>query len=187
MNAKELIEQIKNGDDKARGSAWQAADNAGAPAVRGLAELMFTGEQEVARAAKRALWKVVRYAGRPTAGEDEAKAVSKELVLLLATGDMNVRREFVWMLSELGDSDAVPMIVLLLNNPNLREDARAALQRIPGETSLRSLKVALKSGAEDHKSAIAESLRARGEKIRDYPTQKLVPKKATSVRASAPV
>ena len=181
MNAKELIEQIKNGDDKQRGVAWQAADNAGPAAVRGLAELMFTGEQEVARAAKRALWRIVRYSGRPTGG-DEVKAVAKELVVLLASGDPNVRREFVWMLSEIGDSDAVPTIALLLNNPQLREDARAALQRIPGETSLRSLKVALKQGAEEHKPAIAESLRVRGEKVAGFPAQKLVPKKETTVK-----
>jgi len=181
MNAKELIEQIKNGDDKVRGAAWQAAGNAGSTAVRGLAELMFTGEQEVARAAKRALWKIVRYAGRP-AGGDETKAVAKELVPLLASGDPNVRREFVWMLSEIGDIHAAPMIALLLNNPNLREDARAALQRIPGDTSLRSLKVALKNGAEDHKPAIAESLRVRGEKVKDFPNQKLVPRKQTAVK-----
>lgn len=181
MNAKELIEQIRSGDDKTRGSAWQAAGNAGAPAVRGLAELMFTGEAEVARAAKRALWKIVRYAGRPTGG-DEAKAVAKELTPLLATGNANVRREFVWMLSEIGDSDCVPVVALLLNNPQLREDARAALQRIPGETSLRSLKVALKQGAEDHKPAIAESLRARGEKVSGFPSQKLTPQKQTKVK-----
>jgi HEAT repeat protein len=184
MTRQELIERIKGGDDKARGDAWQSAGPVGAGAVKPLAELATNAEPEVARAARRALWNIVRHAGRPTGGA-ETGAVAKELVPLLAAGSPDVRREFVWMLSEIGGSDAVPAISALLKEKELREDARAALQRIPGELSLRALKVALKSGPEDHKPAVAVSLRARGEAVSGHPDGKLRPLKATAVKQAA--
>jgi HEAT repeat protein len=129
---------------------------------------------EVTRAAKRAMWKIVRHASRPKADKEQA-AVEAALIPLLATGEPNVRREFVWMLSEVGGNDSVAPLAALLADKDLREDARAALQRIPGRKSLTALKSALKTAPEDYRPAIAVSLRARGEKVKEYPSQKLVP------------
>jgi len=181
MNTTELIEGIKSSDEKIRGAAWQNAGPAGARAVKPLAEIMAGGEMETARAAKRALWNIVRYAGRPKAG-DEKDAVEAQLLSVLNTGGPNVRREFIWMLSEIGGDDAVAPLGKLLEDPELREDARAALQRIPGNLALRPLKLALKSGPEDYRPAVAVSLRARGEKVAGYPSGKLVPRKPTAVK-----
>jgi len=171
----DLIEKIKSPDDKVRGPAWQSAAPLGAPAVKPLAEVALTStEMEVARAAKRALWKIVRQAGRPGA-DKERKAVEAELVPLLTAGEPNVRREFVWMLSEIGGDASVQPLAALLADKDLREDARAALQRIPGGKSLSALKSALKTAPVDYRPAIAVSLRVRGVKVKEYPDQKLVP------------
>lgn len=171
----DLIEKIQSTDDKIRGPAWQSAAPLGAPAVKPLAQVALTSpEMEVARAAKRALWKIVRQAGRPGA-DKERKAVEAELIPLLAAGEPNVRREFVWMLSEIGGDPAVKPLAALLTDKDLREDARAALQRIPGGQSLAALKSALKTAPVDYRPAIAVSLRVRGVQVKEYPDQKLVP------------
>jgi HEAT repeat protein len=170
----ELIARIKDKDDAVRGAAWQSAGPLGAPAVKPLAAVMTDAELEVARAAKRALWKIVRHAGRPGA-DQERRAVAKELLALLEGQPTVVRREALWMLSEIGSDDAVKLIASLLSDRDVREDARAALERIPGKQSLAALRSALTSVAEEFRPAIAQSLRVRGVKVADYPSQKLVP------------
>jgi HEAT repeat protein len=170
----ELIAKIKSTDDKIRGPAWQSAAPYGAPAVKPLAALMTDPELEVARAAKRALWKIVRYAGRPGAGQEKS-AVAAELLGLVKEQSAAVRREALWMLSEIGEEQAVASIAGLLNDRELHEDARAALERIPGSKSLAALRDGLKTAQEEFRPAIANSLRVRGMKVAEYPSQKLVP------------
>lgn len=181
MTTRELIERLKNPDDAVRGPAWQQAGPMGASSVNALAELMASSDLECARAATRALWSIVRYAGRPGAAKEAAR-VSNELALLIADGGAGIRREFLWMLSEIGDGDVVHVITALLSEPDLREGARAALQRIPSRKALDALKTGLASAPEDYKPAIAVSLRARGETIREHPNNKLVPSKQTEVK-----
>lgn len=175
QSVSDLIAKIKNTDDAVRGPAWQNAGPFGAPAVKPLAEVMTHSEMEVARAAKRALWKIVRHAGRPGA-DAERTAVAKQVVALLNDAQpVVVRREALWMLSEIGGSDAVKPIAASLSDREVREDARAALERIPGAESLAALQAGLASVAEEFKPAVAQSLRVRGVKVSEYPTQKLTP------------
>ena len=178
----DLILKIKNPDDLVRGPAWQRADKFGAAAVKPLAAVMPHPDMETARAAKRALWRIVRHAGRPGA-YTEQKAVAEELVTLIGKSSIATQREFIWMLSEIGNDESVPPVAALLNSKELREDARAALQRIPGARSLAALRSALAAVPADFKAAIAVSLRRRGNRISAYPSEKLVPKKQTKVKA----
>lgn len=178
----ELVAIISGGDEAARAQAWQSAGPLGAAAIKPLAPLMDHKDTETRRAATRAVWKIVRHAGRPDA-ESEAKAVSAELIPLLGSGQpWAVRREAAWMLSEIGGDEAVDPLVILLGDPDLREHARAALQRIPGEKSLAALKSALEAAPEDYKPALAESLRRRGVEVPGIKSRKLVPAKATAVK-----
>jgi HEAT repeat protein len=170
----ELISKIKSQDDSVRGPAWQNAGPAGAPAVKPLAQVMTDQDMEVSRSAKRALWNIVRHAGRPGA-EKEKRAVAAELVALLNGGHQSVRREALWMLSEIGADDAIKPIAACLSVAELREDARAALERIPGPKAIAALKEGLNSAPEEFKPAIAQSLRVRGVNVTGYPSQKLVP------------
>jgi HEAT repeat protein len=175
----ELVNRIRSQDDDVRGDAWQNAGPAGAPAIQPLAALMTDSHFEIARSARRAIWNIVYHAGRPKATQ-EAAAVEKELVALLEHPATPVRREALWMLSKIAGNSAVQPMERFLADPELREDARCALQRIPGKPSLRALQRALKTAPEEFRYALAESLRARGEKVADYPSRKLEPVKARS-------
>jgi HEAT repeat protein len=177
-----LIARIKDKNDSVRTGAWLGAGKVGAPAVKPLAEVMTIKELELARAAKRGLWKIVRYVGRPGA-RNEKRAVVAELNGLLGDDQpVTVRREVLWMLSEIGRSRSVGPIAALLSNEELREDARMVLQRIPGRRSLDALKAGLKAAPKDFKMNIAQSLRQRGVRIRGLPCEKLVPTKKTNVK-----
>ena len=177
----ETIAKIKDKDDKVRSEAWQTAATCGAPAVKPLASLLADPEIEVTRAAKRALLKIVRQAGRPGAGQ-EKKAVVVELIPLLAKSTPTEARANWSGLSELGGDESVGPVAALLSETEMREDARMVLQRIPGQKSIAALKSALASAPEDFKANLAVSLRQRGVKVEGYPSQKLVPTKSTNVK-----
>jgi len=178
-----LIAGIKDTSEKVRTEAWLRAGQVGAGAVKPLARVMTDKELEVARAAKRGLWRIVRDVGRPGANV-EKKAVVAELVALLGDEQpASVRREVLWMLSEVGGEKSVEPIAALLSNRELREDARMVLQRIPSEKSVAALKAGLKAAPEDFKLNIAQSLRQRGVKVRGLSCVKLVPTKKTKVKA----
>jgi HEAT repeat protein len=173
----ELIAGIKSDSAEERTQAWQSAGQVGAPAVKPLAKVMTGEELEVARAAKRALWQIVRYTGRPKANK-EKRAVETELVALLGDDQpATVGAEVLWMLSEIGARNSIKPIAGLMKNESLREDARMALERIPGQRAVAALKAGFETAPEDFKSNIAQSLRKRGEEVDGYPCQKLVPTK----------
>ena len=178
----ELLAGIKSDIAEKRTKSWQSAGQVGAPAVKPLAEVMTDDNLEVARAAKRALWQIVRYTGRPGANQ-ERRAVVAELIALLGDDQpVAVRREVLWMLSEIGGRRDIEPIAGLMKNKDLREDARMALERMPNRRALGALKAAFEEAPEDFKPNIAQSLRKRGEEVEGYPCQKLVPTKKTDVK-----
>jgi HEAT repeat protein len=177
----DLIAKIKDKDHNVRSEARDNAGKVGAPAIKPLAAVMSDEDFQVARAAKRALWKIVRHAGRPGA-DGERTAVGAKLLPLLSDGQpTHVRREVMWMLSEIAGDEAVAPVAGLLSNEELREDARMVLERIPGERSLAALRAGLNTVPEGFKINIAQSLRARGVAVRGFPCQKLVPTRETKV------
>jgi hypothetical protein len=178
----DLVARIKSPDDAVRGPAWQSAGPYGAPAVGPLAEVMTDPHFEIARSARRAIERIVRHAGRPGA-DAERRAVAAELVKLLGHASPNVRKHALWMLSEIGEAPAVEPMAALLADPEVREDARCALERIPGAAATAALKKAMATAPEAFKYALAHSLRVRGEKVEGYPSQKRVPTKPTRVKA----
>jgi HEAT repeat protein len=179
----ELIAGVKSGSDKVRTEAWLSAGEVGAPAVKALAKVMTDTDLEVARAAKRALWKIVRHTGRPRANK-ERRAVETELTGLLGKDQaLAVQREVLWMLSEIGARKSIKPIARLMRNENLREDARMALERIPGKRAVTVLKAGFEAAPEDFKPNIAQSLRKRGEDVAGYPCKKLVPTKGTDAKS----
>ena len=178
----ELMTGIRDDNAKVRTEAWLSAGEVGAAAVKPLARVMTNRELEVARAAKRGLWKIVRHTGRPGA-DNEKRAVVGNLVELLSDEQpVSVRREVLWMLSEIGSRMSIKPIAALLSNRELREDARMVLQRIPSKGAVAALRAGLQSCPEDFKLNIAQSLRQRGVKVRGYPCVKLVPTKKTNVK-----
>ncbi|MCX6926414.1 MAG: HEAT repeat domain-containing protein [Verrucomicrobia bacterium] len=181
----DLVTKIKSTDDKVRGPAWQGAASAGAAAVKPLADVMSNADMEVARAAKRAVWVIVRHAGRPGA-DGERKAVQAALLGCLKDQPAPVRKEALWMLSEIGDAEVVAPMAMLLADAEVREEARCALMRLAGPQVTEALNKAFQSAPEEFKSALAESLRQRGQTVSGYPSQKRVPVKQTSLTPTPP-
>lgn len=135
---------------------------------------------EIGRAAKRGMWKIVRHAGRPGAGAEKAAVVAELIGLLGDDQPTAVRREVLWMLSEIGGDESVEAIAAMpgiLENRDLREDARCAVERIPGNAAVRTLMEGFEAAPDDFKLNMAQSLRARGVEVdeKKYPCQKLVP------------
>lgn len=176
----DLIAAIRSSDDAVSAAAWQSAEDHGSAAVGPLAELLSDPQAEIVRRGKRALYRIVRHAGRPGA-RGEAQAVERELLAALKHAGAGGRRELLWMLSEIGGPSAVGPIAALLADEAVREDARCALTRIPGRKATAALKTALKRSPADFRPALAESLRQRGVNVKGYPSRKLAPVAQTSV------
>jgi HEAT repeat protein len=181
LNVEDLVSRIGSHDDKVRGPAWQKAGPLGAPAVKPLVGLMTDSHPEVARSAKRGLYQIIRYAGRPGA-DSEARAVESQLVPALDHPKEQIRRDILWMLSEIGGEASVEPIAKLLVDRAVRDDARMALQRIPGDESLAALRNALKRAPDDFKYNLAEALAKRGHPVKQYPSRKLVPTRQTRLQ-----
>jgi hypothetical protein len=181
----DLVARIRSKDENVRGTAWQGAAPFGAAAIKPLAVVMADADFETARAAKRAIDKIVYYAGRPDSGKDR-KTVAAELIQALETArGTRVRRELLWQLAVIAGDEAAEPVAALLKNNELREDARMVLELLPGKKSVNALKAGLKTTTEDFKPNIAESLRKRGAGVSGYPSQRLVPVKKTGVVASS--
>ena len=181
----EWIKRLKSTDLEVNSAACQSALKFGAAAVKPLAALLADSDFELARRTKRALYRIVRHAGRPGAAA-EALAVETELVALLAGGPVQPRRDLLWMLSEIGTGRAVAPVAVLLMDNELREDARCALTRMPSPEAAGALKTAFARVPEDFKYALAESLRIRGQEVEGYPSRKLVPSAQTTVKPIVP-
>src|SRR5512139_2009770 len=89
-----LIERIRSPDETVSGAAWQSAGPYGAAAVEPLAALMAEENFEVARRAKRALYRVVWHVGHPMATKERG-AVERQLIVVLRSSPSRVRREVV--------------------------------------------------------------------------------------------
>ncbi|MFV1967595.1 MAG: hypothetical protein ACC628_19370 [Pirellulaceae bacterium] len=177
-----LIQNIQSTDAKTRAAVRDAAGPVGAAAVRPLAKIAASGELEIARAARRAIQNTVYYAGRPGA-EDEAKAVAGELLKLLDDSQpLQFRRDVLWMTWQIAGEEAVEPVAKLLANCELHEDARMALERLPGEIATAALQAAMANADDSQKPALAHSLRVRGVNTPGVPDLRLTPIKQTSVK-----
>jgi HEAT repeat protein len=175
-----LIAMIKDRNDKTRAEGWTRAGEVGAEAVKPLAAVMTSGDadREVALAARRALWRIVRHAGRPGGSQECAALLPAIYALLDDAWPEMLRRETLCMLSEIGGPESVSTIAGCLKSSELLEDARTALERIPGDDSLKALSEALSNVPAKYRNRIAQSLRVRGVQLSEelYPDTKLVPK-----------
>jgi HEAT repeat protein len=117
---------------------------------------------EVGRAAKRGLWKIVRHAGRPGAGEERQEVVAELIKLLDDSHPVAVRREVIAMLADIAGDEAVEPLARLLDHRELSRDACTALEKIPTGQSLDALRAGLAAAPDDFKINIARSLQARG-------------------------
>ncbi len=212
VGLKELLERIKSRDPNERTAAWQSAGKIGASAILALAEVIVEANTavdrlkaegkndelgqplEVARAARRAIWQIVRTVGAPGKPTEDKRAVEAELIRLIRPEyPRELRREAVWMLSEIGGDASILAITDIPNIVEdagkdgvggLREDARCCVQRIGTPLAIETLTLGMELSKDDFRFALAESLRALGLPVdpEKYPSKKLVPTKETQVK-----
>lgn len=179
----ELLKQIDDGDEKVRTSAWLRAGDVGAPAIKPLVGIMKeSGNAEVARAAERAVWQIVRHAGRPEGDAERPQVTAELLALLAAASEPQLQRDLMWMVSEIAGDEAVEPVAARLKIAELREDARMVLERLPGKKATAALELALGTCDSDFRPAVADALRHRGVRIADAPSMRLVPTKKTELK-----
>jgi HEAT repeat protein len=154
-----FLARIENKDPDVRVAAVHDAASAGAPAVVPLGERMASPDPGVAKSAGEALRVIVHHSARPGA-KDEAKAVSHGLAQLLTPGHpRKVRAEAAHLLGFVGGDEAVPPLAHLLNDPEMQEEARLALERIPGSASTHALERSLQTAPAEFRPNIEQSLR----------------------------
>jgi hypothetical protein len=90
------------------------------------------------------------------------------------------------MLSEVGHSEAVAAVTPFLRDPELREDARCVLLRIPDRKAIAVLESAHQSAPPDFKEALAYSLNQRGRNVADGASPRAPVKKTTVTQISPP-
>lgn len=185
LTVERLLELLQSDDPFVRRDAWLKAGPLGGSALPRLAQLASTGSLEVARAANRAIWQIVRYVGAPGREELRREVVNTLGEMLGETHwPVQLRRDFVWMLSEIIRDEEIDQAVAihLLLDPELGEDVRMALQRVAGPNAVATLKAGYGKAEGEFKAAIACSLRKCGVAVEEPPCPKLVPRKQTGVK-----
>ena len=145
----DLLARIADPSADVRAEAWKSAGPLGAPAIVPLARLAETGGSAVGGAALHAIGVITAHAGRPGA-QEERNAVAQALAeAVQTTTDEQLRRELLHYLGLAASDAEVPVLAGLLEDPAVGEDARIALERIPGETATRALMDALRSSSSE--------------------------------------
>jgi len=157
----EFLAQIRSSDAEARYKAWQSAGPMGAAAIQPLSDLAAGEDKLVALAANGAMEKIAHYAARPGTG-NAAEAVSKELLKVAdSPRPRMVRTNLLRLVGFIADSRSIPGLVQLLSDPEIREDARLALEKIPGNAATEAFKKAVKTVPADFQPNIRQSLSNR--------------------------
>jgi len=158
----QLLNDIKSSDGKTRLKAQQTCGPVGASAISPLAELAVSTDKGVAKAARGAMETIAHYSARPGAG-GEAKAVSAELLKVAQTNrPKQIRANALHLLGyTTNDGKTVEYIAELLLNNELWDEARMALERIPGNAATNALKNAAKNANEEMRPHLEQSLKNR--------------------------
>jgi len=157
-NVEEFLAQIRSSDVDTRYKAWQSAGPIGAEAIVALSALAAGDDKWVGLAATGAMEKIAHYSARPGAGS-EAEAVSAELLKVAASHKPRViRANALHLVGFIADNRSIPGLVKLLSDLEIREDARLALEKIPGSAATEAFKRAVKTAPGDFLPQIKQSL-----------------------------
>jgi HEAT repeat protein len=155
-----LVAQIQSRDEAQRMAAVDAIAQAGAAALAPLFGLLEGENHDADICARQTIQKIVYRASAP--GAAERGAVAAALAEVAASpGRLGVRRYALQMVSFVGRDEVVPTLARLLGDPEMREMARWALVRIPGDTATSALAGAVASAAGEVKVGLINALGAR--------------------------
>jgi HEAT repeat protein len=168
--ANDLLANIQHGDTAARYAAVKQATLVGTDAIVPLADAHGGSDPAAAKAAGEAIRRIVHHAGRPGATAETKSACAQLQRLAGKEYPREVRTNAIGFLGSIGDKDAVPALVALLPDKEVSEDARMALERIPGREADTALRTASRSMPES-REALEQSLRHRNIRLKDIGTR----------------
>ena len=143
-----FLSAMRSADVNERYAAWQSAGPFGADVINVLAELASSDDKGIALSATGAMDKIAHYAARPGA-KIEAEKVTRELLKVASsTHPRMVRANAIQLTGFIGDNLAVGGLARLMKDKEVREDARLALELIPGNLAETALKELAKAAAE---------------------------------------
>lgn len=130
-----FLERLSSPDGATRRAAWESAAALGAEAVGPLAKLASGEDRDAALAATRALDAIAHASAAPS-GRGR-RDVSRELgkAALDPALKLAVRQHAVELLGSIAGDEALEAFERLLAEPDLREHARRALERVPGDAA----------------------------------------------------
>lgn len=158
----QLLQNLRSENADVRFAAWRSAGPAGAAAIAPIADIMASTDRGKVRSATEALQRVTHHAARPAASKNQRRAVA--LALLQVANSLRprmVRAEALYQLGFVADERIVPALARLLDDKEVREDARMALERVPGTQSLRSLEKALRRAPADFQPNLRQAINNR--------------------------
>jgi len=182
-----LIRKLSSTNDVDRLEGLQTAQDFSLRVMLPLATTMDSKDMETGRRAKHALQRLLRVAAQPGSTERRVEAEARLIGIVQKKYlSPQTRGDLIWMLSEIATARSVQPIAELLTDKDLGESARCALTRMPYPEAVAALKKAFEQTDEDFKYPLADSLRARGEKVEGFESKKLKPTAQTTVKAPEP-
>jgi len=155
-----LVAQIQSPDEVQRTAAVDALAQAGAPAIEPLFALLEGPNHDADICARQAIQKIVYRASAP--GAADRAAVAGALAEVAASpGRPGVRGYALQMVSFVGGGEVVPTLARLLGDPEMREMARWALVRIPGDAATSALAGAVAAASGEFKVGLLDALGRR--------------------------
>ena len=159
--AEAFIDQIQSADADIRYTAWRSAGTQLPSAVAPLAGLLESPDKGIAKAAKGALETLV-YESSP-GDRERADAIADELAKVAADHARSrpVRAEVIHLIGFVAHHLVVPDLAVLLDDLEVRDEARMALERIPGHSSLNALKNAARLCIDPFRAHLDQSINNR--------------------------
>lgn len=158
-----LLADILYGDSRVRAEAIRRAPLAGTISITFLGRICRDGSPGAAHAAWEAVQRIAFNATRP--GAPAAESESAQAALCRIAGDAKnpraLRAAAVRLLGCVGRSGSVKPVAAMLTVPDMREEARTALEQIPVTEAETALRNALRSAPADFRSALEQSLKNR--------------------------
>lgn len=167
-----LLLAIQGQDREARAKAIEKATSVGTRAIVPLGGICSGPDRGAAKAAGEALRRIVHHAARPGAASERKAAAMQLLRMIRTQWPRQQRVEALYLLGLIGGSESVAAIAAQMKDPDVGEEARMALERIPGSTATRALQQALRTASADLRPAVEQSLKHRIRRMREVGIRK---------------
>lgn len=167
-----LLLAIQGQDKEASAEAIAKATSVGARAIVPLGGICSGPDRSAAKAAGEALRRVVHHAARPGAASERKAAARQLLRMIRKEWPRQQRGEALYLLGLVGGSESVAAIAEQMKDPDVGEEARMALERIPGSAATRALQQASRTASADLRPAVEQSLKHRTRRMREVGIRK---------------